>query len=114
MSGGSATLYLSGVLSASDAFPMRRLCMEIPASVQLLRLDLHGVTSLEEGAMNTVRAVVRYWRETRKGSFRLCFATEHIVATICEGAVAPARVQPTDTPLPQIGGRSASHMGTFL
>ena len=64
--------------------------------------------------MDTVRAVVRYWRETRKGSLRLCFTTDRIVTTICEGSISPARVQPTDTPLPHLGSRSASHMGTFL
>jgi ABC-type transporter Mla MlaB component len=114
MSGGSATLYLSGVLSASDAFPMRRVCVEIPERVRTLRLDLHAVTSLEEGAMDAVRAVVRYWRETRKGSFRLSFATEHIIATICEGDELPAPVQPIDTPLPHLGGRTAALMGTYL
>src|SRR5215204_3213449 len=102
MSDESATLYLSGVLSASDAFPIRRACTTIPDGVRTLRLDLHAVTSLEDGAMDAVRAVVRYWRDTRQGSFRLTFATDNIVATICEGRVAPNRAQPATSALPQV------------
>ena len=114
MSGGSATLYISGVLSASDAFRLRRVCVAVPERVRTLRLDLHGVTSLEEGAMDAVRAVVRYWRETRQGSFRLSFATEHILATIREGDAVPAQVQGVETLAPYPGGRSPALMGTFL
>ena len=110
----SATLYLSGVLSAADAFPMRRVCAEIPDRVTTLRLDLHGVTRLEEGAMDAVRAVVRYWRETRRGSFRLSFASEHIVATICEGDVTPARVLRAEVPMSYTASGSAALMGTFI
>ncbi|MDB4881314.1 MAG: hypothetical protein JWL95_80 [Gemmatimonadetes bacterium] len=114
MSGGSATLYLSGVLSASDAFSLRRVCLEIPERVRTLCLDLHAVSTLEEGAMDTVRAVIRYWRETRQGSFRLSFATDHIVATICEGELVPRRGPPPTSPLPHIGHQSPALMGTFL
>ena len=106
---GSATLYLAGTLAASDAFPLRRVCREIPDGVDTLRLDLHAVTRLEDGAMDTIRSLVRFWRETRSGGFRLSFASEHLVATYVDsGASSPERV------VDRIGGRKAALTGMFL
>lgn len=84
----AATLYLSGVLSACDAFTLSRVCSELPSRVLTLRLDLHGVATVEDDAMQAVRGVLRYWRESRGGSFRLSFATDRIVATYGEGRFA--------------------------
>jgi hypothetical protein len=84
----SATLYLSGVLGASDAFILARACGELPARVNTLRLDLHGLTHMEEDAMTAIRGVLRYWRESRGGSFRLSLASERIIATYGEGRFA--------------------------
>jgi len=106
---GSATLYLKGTLAGADAFPLRRVCREIPNSVSTLRLDLHGVTALDTGAMDTIRSLVRYWRESRSGGFRLSFASEHLVATYVDlGACASEPV------LDRIGGRKAALTGMFL
>ena len=110
VSDGSATLYLSGRLAGSDAFQLRGVCRDIPLPVRTLRLDLHGVTSLDEGAMDTIRAVVRYWRETRNGNFRLAFATEHVIASVVERDSAPT----SDTRVDQVIGRSAALTGMFL
>jgi ABC-type transporter Mla MlaB component len=106
---GSATLYLKGTLAGSDAFPLRRVCREIPEGVNTLRLDLHAVTQLDEGAMDTVRSLVRFWRETRSGGFRLSFASEHLVATYVDsGETSSQRV------VDRIGGRKAALTGMFL
>jgi len=106
----SATLYLSGALSAADAFPLRRICREIPACVRTLRLDLNGVTAIDDGAMESVRAVVRYWKHSRGGSFRLSLATSHLVATVSSSDAvadrAPAHAAPTSG--------NAALMGVFL
>ena len=106
---GSATLYLAGTLAGSDAFPLRRVCREIPDGVATLRLDLHAVTRLDEGAMDTIRSLVRFWRETRSGGFRLSFASEHLVATYVDtGATSPERV------VDRIGDRKAALTGMYL
>ena len=107
VSDGSATLYLSGVLAASDAFALRGVCIAIPESVRTLRLDLHALTRLEEGAMDAVRAIVRYWRETRQGSFRLSLSSPHVVATISENPDVVARIQPSDAVISKFGDRAA-------
>ena len=106
---GSATLYLVGTLAGADAFPLRRVCREIPECVGTLRLDLHGVTTLDAGAINTIRSLVRYWRESRRGGFRLSFASEHLVAT-CVDASASA----SEPVIDRIGGRKAALTGMFL
>jgi ABC-type transporter Mla MlaB component len=109
VSDGSATLYLAGTIAGSDAFPLRRVCREIPAHVTTLRLDLHGVTKFEQGAMDVVRSLVRYWRHTRQGGFRLSFASEHLVATYVDaGASASERV------LDRMGVGKAALTGMFL
>jgi ABC-type transporter Mla MlaB component len=84
----SATLYLTGELSADDAFMLSAACSELPPRVHTLRLDLHGVTHMRDDAMGAIRSVLRYWRESRGGSFRLSLASERIVATYGEGRFA--------------------------
>jgi len=86
----SATLYLSGELCAEDAFTLSGVCSKLPANVNTLRLDMHGVTQMSDDAMGAIRVVLRYWRESRGGSFRLSLASERIVATYGEGRFASA------------------------
>jgi len=109
ISAGSATLYLSGTLAGSDAFPLRRVCREIPDGVATLRLDLHAVSCLDEGAMDTIRSLVRFWRETRAGGFRLSFASQHLVATFVDTGGTP-----TARSVEHVDGRSAALTGMFL
>ena len=54
----AATLYLSGALSASDAFTLSRICCELPERVLTLRLDLHAVETVDDDAMRAVRGVL--------------------------------------------------------
>jgi len=80
-----ATLYLSGALGARDDVILTEACGALPSSVSTLRLDLHGVDDVDDDALTAIRAVLRYWRESRGGSFRLSLASERIVATYSEG-----------------------------
>lgn len=84
----SATLYLSGALRAGDGPVLHCACGGLPSRVTTLRLDLHGVTHMEADAMVAIRGVLRYWRESRGGSFRLSLASERIIATYGEGKFA--------------------------
>ena len=93
----AATIYLSGTLAAHDAFLLGRACSELPSRVTTLRLDLHGIADISSEAMSAIRGVLRYWRESRGGSFRLSLSSERIVATYGEGSFAN----------PAIGMRSA-------
>ena len=104
----AATLYLAGTIAGADAFPLRGVCREIPARVTTLRLDLHAVTAIDEGAMTAIRSLVRYWRESRGGGFRLSFASEHLVATCVDNATEAERM------VDRIGERRAALTGMFL
>ena len=106
----SATLYLTGELTAADAFRLRGVCREIPEQVRTLRVDLQGVVRIDVGALATIRAVVRYWKHSRGGAFRLSIASEHLVATLSNDAPAsaPATGDVFDAP------RRAALMGVFL
>lgn len=109
VSDGSATLYLAGTIAGADAFRLRGVCRDIPERVTTLRLDLHAVTKLDDGAMDTIRSLVRYWRESRGGGFRLSFASEHLVATYVDrGASESERV------IDRISERKAALTGMFL
>lgn len=99
VSDDSATLYLSGTLSVGDAFSLRRACADLPVSVRTLRLDLHGLTPMDDQAFSSVRGVLRYWRESRGGSFRVSLTTDSMVATYGEGSFADPRL-----------GRRAAHV----
>ena len=110
VSDGSATLYLAGTLAGSDVFPLRGVCRDIPERIRTLRLDLHAVTRLDDGGLDAIRALVRYWRDTRRGGFRLSFASEHLVATCVDGGAS----DPSDPVGDGIGGRKAALTGMFL
>ena len=110
VSDGSATLYLAGTLAGSDAFALRGVCRDIPERIRTLRLDLHAVTRLDDGGLNAIRALVRYWRDTRAGGFRLSFASEHLVATCVDRGAD----DPSDRVADRIGGRKAALTGMFL
>ncbi len=83
-----ATLYLSGALRAVDYGAIVAACDGLPPTVDTLRLDLHGVDDVNDDALSAIRAVLRYWRASRGGSFRLSLASERIVATYSEGHLA--------------------------
>ena len=106
---GAATLYLCGTLGAADAFPLRRVCREIPQHVTTLRLDMHAVTRLDEGATETIRSLVRFWRDTRGGGFRLSLASEHLVATYVD-----AGERSSERVIDRIDGRKAALTAMFL
>jgi ABC-type transporter Mla MlaB component len=86
VSESTATLYLSGELTAADAFRLRGICSEIPEQVRTLRVDLHGIVRIDVGALATIRGVVRFWKNSRSGTFRLSLATQHLVATLSNDA----------------------------
>lgn|GEM_PF-6953962 len=90
----SATLYLSGTLCGGDAAALSHACAQLPMAVRALRLDLHGVSDMSDDAMTAVRAILRYWRDSRQGSFRLSMASAHLVATCDGGARADGGVAP--------------------
>ena len=110
VSDASATLYLAGTLTAADAFPLRGVCRDIPSYVRTLRVDMKAVNRLDEGAMDAVRALVRYWRESRQGGFRLSFASEQAVATLVENSLAETRASLDE----RFGDRHAALTGMFL
>jgi hypothetical protein len=88
VAGDTATVYINGELAATDAFALNRACGELSPQVRTLRLDLHGVKEISDLAIIAVRAIMRYWRESRAGNFRLALASEHMVATYAAGSLA--------------------------
>jgi hypothetical protein len=80
----TATFVLSGTVSLSDVTSMRLACRAIPARVRTLRLHLGAVDGLDAHVMDAVRGVVRDWRASREGDFRLDLTTPHLVARMVE------------------------------
>ena len=109
----SATLYLSGALCAGDASTLVRVCADLPPRVNTLRLDLHGVDDMTDDAMHAIRGVLRFWRKSRGGSFRLSLASECIVATYGEGSFANPSLG-LRTKLPQVVEASPALMAMYL
>lgn len=109
----TATLYLSGTLSAGDEFALGRACGDLPARVRTLRLDLHGVTRLTDDAMCAIRGVLRYWRESRGGSFRLSLSSDRIVATYGEGSFADSSLG-LRTALPHVVEATPARTAMYL
>ena len=108
-----ATLYLSGALRAGDHVVLATACNGLPAYVGTLRLDLHGVNEVDDDALLAIRAVLRHWRESRGGSFRLSLASERIVATYAEGRFANGAMGLRNA-LPHVVEAGPALMGTYL
>jgi ABC-type transporter Mla MlaB component len=108
-----ATLYLSGVLGAGDHAPLTAACDGLPAHVRTLRLDLHGIDEVDDAALVAVRAVLRYWRASRGGSFRLSLASERIVATYAEGRFTEGVLGLRDAP-PHVVEAGPALTGMYL
>jgi hypothetical protein len=96
LAGETATLYLAGTLTYVDGLTLCDVCGALPASVRTLRLDLHAIGAMSAEATGTVRALLRYWREHRRGEFRL--STSYLLATCTkiEGTRAPVSLGWTD------------------
>lgn len=78
--GDTATLYLLGGVCYRHVAPLLTTCSTIPAHVRTLRVDLHALGQLSAEATGVVRLLLRHWRDTRRGEFRL--STSHMLATL--------------------------------
>ena len=108
-----ATLYLSGALRAGDHAVLTVACDGLPDHVRTLRLDLHGIDDVDDDALVAVRAVLRYWRASRGGSFRLSIASERIVATYAEGRFTEGVLGLRDAP-PHVVEAGPALTGMYL
>jgi hypothetical protein len=84
VNGETATFVLSGTVSPGDVSSMRLACKAIPARIRTLRLNLGDVDGLDAQVMDAVRGVVRDFRASREGDFRLDLTTPHLVARMEE------------------------------
>ena len=80
LSGETATLYVTGALGHEHVDTLIHACRATPA--RTLRVDLHGLGALSADAISAVRELLHFWRDTRRGDFRL--TTSHMVATVHE------------------------------
>ena len=62
-----ATLSLHGVIGRSDAVAASCVCMALPQTVRMLRIDARDVSELEARAAPVLRSLVRRWRRGRRG-----------------------------------------------
>ena len=108
-----ATLYLTGALRAGDHVTLAAACTGLPARVGTLRLDLHGLHDVDDDALVAIRGVLRHWRESRGGSFRLSLASERIVATYAEGRFTEGALGLRDA-LPHVVEAGPALTGMYL
>ena len=82
LSGETATLYLSGALGPSDVARLCQECASLPASIRTLRIDLNALSRLGADTMDATRSLLRHWRASRRGQFRLSFSAPNLFATL--------------------------------
>lgn len=88
----TATLYVTGSLRENHVDTLIAACAAAPQRVRTLRLDLHGLGQLGAESVGVVRQLLRFWRDTRHGDFRL--ATSHLVATLHDTREGPVPIRP--------------------
>jgi hypothetical protein len=82
LAGGTATLYVAGRLDSQSISTLLEVCRLLPAHVRTLRLDLNAIGTMSAEATGAVRLLLRHWRESRHGEFRL--STSYLLATCSE------------------------------
>lgn len=82
LSGETATLYLSGALGPADVARLCRECASLPASIRTLRIDLNALGRVGADTMDATRSLLRHWRASRRGEFRLSFSAPNMSATL--------------------------------
>lgn len=81
----TATLYLFRSLERADVPALTTLCAGLPRDIRTLRVDMQTVAWLEGDGMETLRALLRHWRASRRGEFRLSFRSANLSATYTQG-----------------------------
>lgn len=66
-----ATLTLSGVVTRSDAVAATRVCLALPRTVRVLRVDARSVTLLETAAVPVLQELARRWTHPPADDIRL-------------------------------------------
>lgn len=87
LSGTTATLYVLEAVDPAAVGHLVDICRELPVSVRTLRLDMSALGSMSADALELPRRLLRLWRTSRIGDFRL--STSFLVATVSEAT--PAR-----------------------
>ena len=105
LAGETATLYVTGVLGREHVDTLIHACRTTPA--RTLRVDLHGLGALSADAIGAVRELLHFWRDSRRGEFRL--TTSHMVATVHEVADVHLR-----SPSPCAPHLNEALAGTYL
>src|SRR3979490_3409502 len=82
LAGTTATLYVAGGLDHQSVPTLLELCRLLPPHVRTLRLDLRAIGTMSAEATGAVRLLLRDWRDSRHGEFRL--STSHLLATCSE------------------------------
>jgi len=80
LAGETATLYVTGSLGDEHVETLIRSCAATPKRARTLRVDLHGLGNLSADAIGAVRRLLHFWRDSRRGDFRL--TTSHMSATL--------------------------------
>lgn len=106
--GETATLYVQGTLAYEDIGTLIALCDSMPDGVRTLRLDLHGLGQLSAEATDTVRLLLKHWREARRGDFRL--TTAHLLATVHQVRQEPHAVPVTRSAFPHSEALQATYL----
>ena len=86
LSDETATLYIAGALGNEHVETLTHACSVV--SARTLRVDLHGLGALSAEAIGAVRQLLHFWRDSRRGEFRL--TTSHMIATLYDEHDSPA------------------------
>ena len=79
IAGRLATLYVVRPIAPADAHILLRVCDVLPASVQMLCVNVPDVSYFGDAAPTIIHDIRRHWQSTRTGAFRFadaCFLDE--------------------------------------
>lgn len=82
-----ATLRLRGAVQSPDITTAVRSCLALPTRVRSIELDLRMATSLSDDSRQILFALVRAWRQARRGHVAI-FASTTTLSLLGEQEVA--------------------------
>ena len=110
LSACSATLSLNGVVSEPDAVAASRLCLALPRTIRVLRVDVRNVIQLEASARGVVKSLLAEWGRARQSRVSI-LVEQHTVDVLGDRDASPQERRPAT---PRHGDDQSALNGVFL
>ena len=110
LSACNATLSFNGVITEPDTVAASRLCLALPRTVRVLRVDIRNVVELEDAARVVLKSLLSEWGRARQSRVSI-FVDQRTVDVLGDRDTSSKERRPA---MPRHGDDQAALNGVFL